>query len=1098
MRARRLAFVVAFLFVGLSRINGAQGTKPPAVSQTRASNGPSDGLNSQEPYVLEFRRERVRFEPDGRGQRDHIFRARIQSDSGVHEFGLLVYPYASSFETLDVVYVRVRKPDGTVLETPSSDIQELDSAVSREAPMYTDQREKHIAVKSLAIGDILEAHLRWTIHDPIAPGYFWFDHSYFRSGICLEEILQIDVPANVGVKLRNGEPKPSVSSENGRVLYNFKTSNLKKYEESKIPLWERNFRGAPLPDVQMTSFSSWEEVGKWFGSLERPKVAVTPEIKAKAEELTRGKDSDEEKLRVLYDFVSTHFRYIGIDLGIGRYTPHAAPDVLINRYGDCKDKHTLFAALLQAVGIISYPALISSKHRLDPSFATMSLFDHVITAIPRGDSYQFLDTTPEVAPFGLLAQNLRDRQSLVIPANSPAYLLTTPADPPFPSVERLRIDSSIDANGTLDAKISLEVRGDSELIFRLLFRSTPQNRWQELTERTATFLGCGGSVSDVHVTQPEETGKPFSISFSCHRTDYPDWKEHRVTLPAAPIFMLSLNEEQKVSKDPLPLGPLQDITHDVTMKFPEGYLVLAPEKVEQKTDFAEFTATYSLEKGTLRGVFQLKTLEREISGSERAEYSGFARKIDETSRRYIFVSKNNPSDTGSVSATATSPPKVIGGIMGGQVPSTGALAAKAPEPPVSPAKPLYDSAQRASGNRDYAISAQLYEQAVASDPKYKEAWNSLGWTYNQLKRYEKAEAALRKALELEPQAKFAHNNLGFALEQQKKYGEAIPEYEKAIKIDAKDKWAHANLGRTYVILKQFEKAIPELETAATITPSDPAVQFNLGVAYAKTNQPEKAGQAFNHSVELEPTAERENSVAYEMALNRLELEQAEKFVDLAIEHAVSQTRGVSLDGLSNEDVRVPSSLGAYWDTLGWVKFQQGKIPDAERYVRCAWQIRSIGVIGDHLGQIYENEDRRAEAMEFYAMALAAPYPVPETSARLVALRGNDKDVDRLTEEARARLAKSHTFEIKNTHDAVGMAEFWLLLVPGPKVSAVKFITGDQPLRPFTNELQTVMLPDFFPDKTEMRLLRRSKLTCLNAFNACSLVLMSAETVHSAD
>jgi uncharacterized protein DUF3857 len=45
---------------------------------------------------------------------------RIQSESAVRELGLLTYSFASSFETLDVVYVRVRKPDGSVVETPSS------------------------------------------------------------------------------------------------------------------------------------------------------------------------------------------------------------------------------------------------------------------------------------------------------------------------------------------------------------------------------------------------------------------------------------------------------------------------------------------------------------------------------------------------------------------------------------------------------------------------------------------------------------------------------------------------------------------------------------------------------------------------------------------------------------------------------------------------------------------------------------------------------------------------------------------------------------------------------------------------------------------
>jgi hypothetical protein len=104
---------------------------------------------SKEPYVFESISNSLRFEADGTGQRDLTFRARIQSESAIREFGLLTYPFASSFENLEIDYVRVRKPDGSTVDTPAADVQELDSAVSREAPMYTDSREKHIAVKSL-------------------------------------------------------------------------------------------------------------------------------------------------------------------------------------------------------------------------------------------------------------------------------------------------------------------------------------------------------------------------------------------------------------------------------------------------------------------------------------------------------------------------------------------------------------------------------------------------------------------------------------------------------------------------------------------------------------------------------------------------------------------------------------------------------------------------------------------------------------------------------------------------------------------------------------------------------------------------------------
>ena len=620
------------------------GQTPPAhpLPAAKQANLPSEDFNAKEAYTLELIQNIIRFEADGKGQRDLILRARIQSESAVREFGLLVYPFASSFESLDVLYARVRKPDGTVVETPASDVQELDSAVSREAPMYTDQREKHVAIKSLSAGDVLEAHFRWTVHDPIAPGRFWYDHSFFHDGICAQEILEIDVPLHLQVKLRNGDLQPSVREESGRRLYRFETSNRKKPDDSKIPGWEKNYHGLKPPDVQLSSFNSWDEVGTWFAALVQPKIAVTPEIRAKAEDLTKGKVTEDEKIHALYDFVSSRFRYIGIDLGLSRYTPHGAADVLTNRYGDCKDKHTLFAALLWSVGISAYPALISSRYRIDPSFPSVSLFDHVITAIPRGDSFLLLDTTPEVAPFGLLVAAIRDREALVAPTSGPARLVATPADPPFSNYERVRVDSSIDEKGTLDAKMRLEERGDSELGLRLAYRSTPQNKWQELTQGIVARMGFAGSVSDVSVDPPEDTSQPFSISFSYHRTEFPDWKNHRIVLPAPPFFFRDLTEEQKLSKDPLPLGPLQDVTYDSTIKFPKGFTPILPAAPDRKFDFAEFTAAYSFKDSVLHGTLHLKTLLHEIPGNKRGEFSGMAKAVDEAERRYIFVGGNFP------------------------------------------------------------------------------------------------------------------------------------------------------------------------------------------------------------------------------------------------------------------------------------------------------------------------------------------------------------------------------------------------------------------------------------------------------------------------
>lgn len=725
---------------------------------------------SKEPYIFELIQTKVRFEMDGKGQRELTIRARVQSESAVRELGLLTYPFASSFESLDVIYVRVRKPDGSVVETPQSDVQELDSAVSREAPMYSDTREKHIAVKSLGVGDVLEAQLRWTVHVAVAPGHFWGGNSFFRAGICLKEIKEFDLPKSAAAKVTSKEAKPTIEQKGDRQIYRFETSNLNKAEEPKIPDWEKNYYGIDPPDVRVSSFHSWDDVGAWYAQLQETKIAVTPEIKAKAEELTKGKTSEEDKTRALYDFVSTHFRYIGVDLGVGRYAPHSAGDVLANRYGDCKDKHTLFAALMSAVGLKAYPALISSRFRVDPAFPSPELFDHVITAIPRGDSYSFLDTTPEVAPFGLLLAGLRDRQALVMAAGAPAKLQKTPAEAPFHSFENVSIDSSIDTDGTLDATMRVEIRGDREVALRSVYRNTPQNRWDELTQALVNGMGFAGKSSEISVSPPEDTTKPFVVSFKYHRTGYPDWKNRQISLPLPALLLPELNDEQKVSKNPLPLGPEQDFNYTATVKLPKDYAAEVPTNISRKTDFAEFTAEYAFEKkdGVLLGTLRWKTLRPEALGSEREKYVEIAKSISDAQSHYIPISGTTPIAlvTRDLAVrTSTNPNQAI--------PELETILSKQPENEA--ASLMLATAYLETGRAKDA--AALREKSVAKHPQNAMLRTSLGAAYLKVPNVDKAMEQFEKAIDSDPDP-MVLNEAAYALADEKLKLEEAESYSR--------------------------------------------------------------------------------------------------------------------------------------------------------------------------------------------------------------------------------------------------------------------------------------------------------------------------------
>src|SRR5262245_2470121 len=159
---------------------------------------------SQEAFVLERMTITYRFEKDGTGQREQSLRVKVQSDAGVERFGQLVFPYNSANEKLDIEHVSVRKPDGSEVKAQASAVQDLTAPISREAPVYTDRRQKHVLAPGLRPGDTLEYRVVWRITTPLAPNHFWLEHDFLkRDRVTLDERLEVNIPQDsVSVKLK--------------------------------------------------------------------------------------------------------------------------------------------------------------------------------------------------------------------------------------------------------------------------------------------------------------------------------------------------------------------------------------------------------------------------------------------------------------------------------------------------------------------------------------------------------------------------------------------------------------------------------------------------------------------------------------------------------------------------------------------------------------------------------------------------------------------------------------------------------------------------------------------------------------------------------
>lgn len=1072
-------------------------------SQEAPNSSPTPAGASLDPLIYEKFQGAIRYGDDGRGTKETIARVRVQTYVGVQKIGQLIFPYNGANERVEVKSVKVIKPDGTQVTAGPEAVVDVSSPVVQEAPMYTDARQKHVSVPGLSVGDIIEYDVVTRVFEPLTPGQFWDSWDFVVHSVCLDDELVLDVPANRALKIKYPDGmRPTVTDQGGRRRYSWKTENKKAFEEPSLfgnfqsldpAQMLRGFAAPTVRRVLFSTFQTWDEVGQWYGGLAQDLQQPTPEIRAKADEITKGASTDLAKAQALYDYVS-HIRYVSLSFGVGRYQPHSAVEVLSNRYGDCKDKATLLDALLAAEGIESATALVETRMDVDRDLPTPMQFDHAINVVTLGGKDVWLDSTIGVAPFGYLLPQLRGKDALVVSYPQKSELRQAPANLAGAKTYRFTVEKDIDEKGAEEANVAVEVQGgDWEVLLRLLLsRLTPAQFGQMLSGDPKLVGGYSGAYSNVQAGDPFDTREPFWMAAHYNRSLDPsvDPKTSnalkKTPSPLAqdliervlPIGKMIFTEKKSsISLD----GPKDFYLHiKVTRKSPSA--ANPPKPFHLTKDFGEYTLESSADHDTITVDAHLNLRESELDGSRFGEYMAFRKSVVESLLEppAAPVSTAAAAKTTPPASTITSPPSD---------------SSKKPE---SPAQALYAAARKASSTRDYSACAQLLEQAVALDPASDYAWNFLGWTYNSLSKYEKAESALRKAIALNPSGSGAYNNLGQALAGQKKYEEAIPQYQKQIEINPRDQWAHENLGRIYVLLEQFEKAIPELEIAANIKPDSPYIPYNLGRAYEKTGQPEKATQSFKRSVELQPTPARLNSVAYEMALNKLDLGQARKYAESAIAAIVVQMRSTSLDHVTNEDVRLSASLAAFWDTFGWIRFQQGNLPDAEKYVEAAWLVHSTGEVGDHLAQIYEKQGRKEEAIHQYELSLAAAHPMPETRGRLAALLGSDKDIDNLTEQAKPQLKEARTIQIKNSHAAEGIAEFWALLSPGPKVRGAKFITGDDELAQFSKDIEAASFPDCFPEATDVQLLRRGRLSCPPSAPNCSLLLMSAEAVRPAE
>lgn len=384
----------------------------------------------------------------------------------------------------------------------------------------------------------------------------------------------------------------------------------------------------------------WRALGKWFADLEEHRPDPSPEIIAKAQELTAGAPDLFTKLTNITEYIQKNIRYFIVERGIGGYQAHPAGDIFRIRYGDCKDKTTLLISMLEAVGIKAYYMPVDDRRGVvDPNAPSLA-GDHMITAIlippdvkdPRlmaiatasdGNRYLIFDPTNERTPLGNLPAYEQGSYGLLA-AGAASQILALPVLDPSANGTEASGKFTLAADGTLTGSADTLRFGPEGADWRMFLKFRDEKERRDYWEKRIARDLPGVVLDSFQFVEPDSLSKPLEFHFKVTAQQYAH--------TAGPLLLVRprvLGDDARQFDDkprtvPFDLeatGRWHD-SYDITL--PAGYVVdETPDPVNVDTDFASYHASVTAKGNVLHYEREYVVRKVELPAERAADFRKF-------------------------------------------------------------------------------------------------------------------------------------------------------------------------------------------------------------------------------------------------------------------------------------------------------------------------------------------------------------------------------------------------------------------------------------------------------------------------------------------
>lgn len=463
---------------------------------------------------------------------------------------------------------------------------------------------------------------------------------------------QIQIPTDLGFRFKN---------------YNTKVSSLKKiegllstyrWEVNNLPAITLESASGPkyqyLPVVLMAAdkfsmddyagqMDSWAHFGDWVMALNKSDGALKPDQIAFYQSLTAKAETPSQKARVLYEYLQKNMRYVSIQLGIGGWKPMASSLVSTKKYGDCKALSHFMQAVLAAVGIESYPALINMDRPdmpISEDFPIYS-FNHEVLCIPDLTGTQdttWLECTSQLLDFGSLGYNTAGNVALLLTPSGGKLIhaqITTDKENILSMTQQIHLHG----DGSANQHAHFAAAGAYKELFLYGFYQVKQRDKKDFLTQ---YLGLKQTDSLTIVEPPRGLG-PYSVDVALNYDQYPDFSSgNKLFVSSRPFSRFIYKPENDSTRQADYYLPFPYQIRDTTtfVLDPELSPESLPEGKNETYNFGTYTSTYHYDQAgrKLTIISHLDLSQQVIESGSFKELTAFAAKVqDDIQEKIIFL-----------------------------------------------------------------------------------------------------------------------------------------------------------------------------------------------------------------------------------------------------------------------------------------------------------------------------------------------------------------------------------------------------------------------------------------------------------------------------